>query len=98
MNSVELSRTQQTLDRPRSFATMTPRLDSALVGVRPSASRYADSTARGRLLFASCSARSASWLAWRWTNELFINASACKGVVVTPRRGVFTEGSGQSKE
>jgi len=34
--------------------------------------------------------------AWRWTNELFISPSACKGVVVMPRRGVFTDGSGQS--
>src|SRR5262249_26653415 len=97
-NSLQLSNAQQTLLTPCSRATATARRLSASVGRRPSVSPYARPPWPATSSPASCWTRSARWPACRSTKALCINPSACSGVVVTVRRGVFVEGSGQSSD
>ena len=97
MNSVALSSAQQTvcrsggIERPASPAPA----QRATAPSKAIAVSQIDRSVVTRLALRRAT-RSARWRAWRWTNELFIKLSACNGVVVTPRRGVLTDGSGQS--
>jgi hypothetical protein len=87
---------QQTAFIPTCPATRAARSTSAADGRRPNASPYASVTRSRSSAPASRLTRSANARAIRSVNGLFMSVSAWSGVVVVFRRGVLTDGSGQS--
>lgn len=95
-NSLLLKSTRTSIGTPCRLANSCKSAASAAVGFRPRMCSTSRVTSGTESVSAPRRSLSDNRSDMRNMNELLSSDKACSGVVVTPRRGAFDEGSGQS--